>query len=74
MDMEYIIKTLHMEYDWQLALPVHVQQTEQSNRLTAYAQCSNASVVLGVVILIIIIMEKTEAGLKGLCIRGIKTI
>jgi len=25
-------------------------------------------------IIIIIIMEKTEAGLKGLCIRGIKTI
>jgi len=23
---------------------------------------------------LIIIMEKTEAGLKGLCIRGIKTI
>jgi len=26
------------------------------------------------IIIIIIIMEKTEAGLKGLCIRGIKTI
>ena len=26
------------------------------------------------IIIIIIIMEKTEAGLKGLCIREIKTI
>ena len=53
---------------------ISCDETSQDDETYGYEDDLTAQPATSTSIIIIIIMEKTEAGLKGLCIREIKTI